>query len=605
MKNNEKRKKRVAIYIRVSTEDQVEKYGPKIQREAIMNFIESRKHTDTPFEFAGENYVYFDNISGTTKLEDRPKFAKLIEDIELSSSENRPFDIVVVYRIDRFARKLKILHEVIDFFEENEIQFASVSENIDTSTPFGRAILSIIGVIAELEIETIKQRTQGGRESAANDGVFMGRSTPYGYKKKDKKLAILENEAEGVRTIYDLYINQKYGIGKIAKYLREHKFLSPESSAKKNKKKGSFIKKQNSIYHWNDQSIRRILTNEIYTGVYYYGKQKKGKKLPKSKWKKSDYLMPIIIDIVNFKKAQDILKESKARNTSSLKRSEPYYLGGLLTCDNCFHLKENNGSRNNWNGTGKKNPKTGKHSYFYVCSRKHCSKYDVRCTALPLPAKELEKFIIKKCLELISSPLAVYNHQQKLNSSKIEIKILNKQLEKINKLISGIPVRRKHISTQHEHGLISDTELKKRAKEINESELTYQKELKDIQVKIAQNNISEGYLRTLDLFNKKYQKVLKNVSKNKKLVDEIVHMLIDEIVVYSRNRKDTDVIAGPKKEDQKIPFRLSIRLKLPQDILNEISKQEHLIEPTFYGATEKASELTDASSSAINTSRGR
>jgi len=595
--------KKVAIYLRVSTDDQVEKYGPKIQKEAILNLIESRKYTDEPFIFAGEEYVYFDNgISGTIPPDERPALARLKEEITFSNPENRPFDVVIVYRIDRFARKLKVLHEIIDFFEESEIKFVSVTENIDTTTPFGRAILSIIGVIAELEIETIKQRTQAGREVSAHSGTYMGNAPVYGYKKReDKKLSIIREEAEGVKTIFDLYVNKKYGIGKIAKYLQDHKLLSPESSTIKNKKREGTSKKQNSPFHWNDLSVRRILKNELYTGIYYYAKSKKGKKLPKEEWKKSDYSMPIIIDLLTFEKAQKILEKSKTINISSRKRPEPYYLSGLLTCDACFHLKGNNGHRNNWNGVPKLMKGNNKYAYYYVCSRKSHSKYNTKCKTLPLPAKEIEDFVIENCLKLISNPLAVYKHQQTLSSSKTEIKKLHNQQEKINGLISGIPNRKRQLSIQHEHGLISPKELKERTQEINNPELLYRNELRDIYEKIAQNNISDGYLKTLELFSEKYQNVLKKVSGNKELVEEVIHMLVDEIVIYSRDKKNTDIIAGPKKDGQEVPFRLSMRLKLPQDILAEISSQEHLINPTI----EKTSESTDVSSSVSNTSRGR
>ena len=178
---------RVALYLRVSTDDQVDKYGLDAQRTAIEALIKSKGQFEDGRDkmmLAGKAYEYIDDgISGTTKMDERPEFTRLKEDVLNAPRGQKPFDLIAVYRIDRFARKLKILMDILNFFEEYDIEFLSANESIDTSTPFGRAMLGIMGVIAELELETIKERTQKGREEANLKGVFMGSHPPYGYTK--------------------------------------------------------------------------------------------------------------------------------------------------------------------------------------------------------------------------------------------------------------------------------------------------------------------------------------------------------------------------------------------------------------------------------------
>ena len=181
---------RVAIYLRVSTEDQAEKYGLKAQRAAIEGIIKSRGTLEdgkTPaMILAGKAYEYVDiDISGSLNIDERPEFRRLKEDILDAPEGSKPFDVVAVFKIDRFARKLKILMKVIEFFEEYKLEFISATESIDTSTPFGRAMLGIMGVIAELESETIRERTMRGREQAIKEVIFMGNHTPFGYQKKE------------------------------------------------------------------------------------------------------------------------------------------------------------------------------------------------------------------------------------------------------------------------------------------------------------------------------------------------------------------------------------------------------------------------------------
>src|SRR3989344_4066280 len=144
--NNEEIQLKVALYLRVSTDDQADKYGLNSQREAIESLVKSKgqlKDGRPKMVLAGKAYEYIDDgISGTIEIDRRPEFIRLKEDV-LNGIERgvKPFDVVAVYKIDRFARKLSILLSVLGFFKKTGIEFISASESIDTSTPFGRAML--------------------------------------------------------------------------------------------------------------------------------------------------------------------------------------------------------------------------------------------------------------------------------------------------------------------------------------------------------------------------------------------------------------------------------------------------------------------------------
>src|SRR3989344_1050723 len=253
---------KVAFYLRVSTEDQVEKYGKDLQKTAIEAFVASRGKLDDgktdAMSLASEAFIYVDEgISGTTPLEERPEFARLMEDIRHSDKAGKPFDVVAVYKMDRFARRLKILLEAFEFLNSYDIQVISTRETIDTSTPFGRAILGIVGVLAELEMETIRQRTIEGKAEARKAGVFMGSVPPYGYNKDENKhLIILDAEAEIVRKIYDMYLLENIPITTIGRELANLKVYSPSYSATviHKKRRGKPHKKQNP-YFWNTSMV--------------------------------------------------------------------------------------------------------------------------------------------------------------------------------------------------------------------------------------------------------------------------------------------------------------------------------------------------------------
>src|SRR3989344_2090616 len=337
---------RVAIYLRVSTEDQVEKYGLKAQRSAIEGAIKSKGTLEdgvTPsMVLAGEAYEYVDgDVGGRTELDQRPEFRRLKEDILKSPQGSKPFDVVAVFKIDRFARKLRILMDVIKFFEVYKIEFISATESIDTSTPFGRAMLGIMGVIAELELETIKERTQTGREQANLKGVFMGGHPKYGYTKNDEgHLIIFEKEAEVVRRIYSLFTINKFSPQKIADILTDEEVLTSDASAVKYGKRKGTSHKTNPSYFWRAERIREILSDRIYTGIRYYDKSKKGKLLSRNEWKESSYRHEAIIYSHIFELAQQQLLKLSDRKTLTKRQDEGniYLLSALLKCDHCRKL---------------------------------------------------------------------------------------------------------------------------------------------------------------------------------------------------------------------------------------------------------------------------
>ncbi len=139
--------KRVAIYVRVSTKDQ--------SVEMQLNDLErySKERGFNVFK------VYKDNISGTKNT--RPGLDHLMND-----ARKRKFDMVLVWRFDRFARSTKHLVNALYEFRSLAIDFISYQENIDTSSPLGEAILTIISAMDTLERDIIAERVKGGLRKA-------------------------------------------------------------------------------------------------------------------------------------------------------------------------------------------------------------------------------------------------------------------------------------------------------------------------------------------------------------------------------------------------------------------------------------------------------
>jgi DNA invertase Pin-like site-specific DNA recombinase len=150
---------RVAIYARVSTAGNGQ--DPAMQTRELREYCDRRGWT-----VAGE-YVDI-GISGTK--ERRPELDRL-----LAEAHRRRFDAVVVWRFDRFARSVSHLLRALETFKALGIEFVSLSEQVDTSTPTGKMVFTVLGAVAELERSLIVERVRAGLRNARAKGKRLGR----------------------------------------------------------------------------------------------------------------------------------------------------------------------------------------------------------------------------------------------------------------------------------------------------------------------------------------------------------------------------------------------------------------------------------------------
>lgn len=563
---------RVAAYIRVSTEDQAEKYGPEMQWEAINAYVKSKGRLEDGREVMviDPKHVYHDHMSGTTELRARDGFAQLIEDIEQAPKDRKPFDVVAVYKVDRFARRLKILLQTIEFFDNHKIEFLSVNESIDTSTPFGKAILSIMVVIAELEIETTKMRTQGGRKAAFNKGIFQG-TAPFGYTKDaEKRLIVLSSEAAVVKQMYDWFVFEGYSTQDIATKLTQENIFSPDASAVQHHKRKGDIHKIHGATFWRGEKVRDILNDRVYLGLQYGNKTKKNKDVPKDQWVLSDYRHEPIIEPSIFAKAQEKLVASASKAISRKENERQYLLRSLIKCGHCRKLET---EMLTWHGFEK--TKNNQTSYFYRCGGKTTAKHSVSCPTLPIPGEQIDEYIINFVKSLLDNPEATYKYQLNLQSTKVRTKNLQTERSRHRDSLNQIPSRKENLSIQHELGKLSDEQFDERTAKVEAEELQLTKRMTEIDQILGQQAMSEGYTKSFAVFAKKYRKALDEAFNNFDDKYTLVHALIDKIIIYSRPvNHDFDKVAGKKKAGQQMPNEIKIELKLPQQIIADLVERK-------------------------------
>jgi site-specific DNA recombinase len=199
--------KKVAIYARVSTEEQAkEGYSITAQLQTLRQYAQLYN-----WEVV-EEYVD-EGISGKS-IKGRPAMKRLIDDVEINK-----FDAVLVWKISRLSRNMLDTLVILDKFEKYDVKFISYSENFDTGSPIGRLVLQIMASIAEMERNTLSENVKLGMKQRALEGQWNGGSV-FGYDTVEKQLVINHKEAEIVKMIFEMYASGK-GLKAIANYLNK------------------------------------------------------------------------------------------------------------------------------------------------------------------------------------------------------------------------------------------------------------------------------------------------------------------------------------------------------------------------------------------------
>jgi site-specific DNA recombinase len=226
--------KRVAIYTRVSTEDQAkEGFSLANQRERLRAYAAARDWAVT------REYVD-DGASGRSTM--RPQYQRMME-------EKNEWDVLLVLKMDRIHRNSKNFMMMMEDLNAWGKEFASMSESLDTSTAMGRFVMDIIQRIAQLESEQIGERVYWGMSQKAKEGAGrLGFQPPYGYRFDGERLVIDAGEAEVVRRIYAQYLD-----GATANQIATGLELDDVPT-----KQGG---------RWARQTVTKILQNPVYIGL--------------------------------------------------------------------------------------------------------------------------------------------------------------------------------------------------------------------------------------------------------------------------------------------------------------------------------------------------
>ena len=313
-------RKRVAAYVRVSTDDDEQIQSFNSQKQYYQEKISKNKE----WVMVG---IYADEAITGTKTDKRDQFLKMISDCEAGL-----IDVVITKSISRFSRNLVDTLTYTRLLKQSGVTVIFEKENIDTSTMESEMQLSLLSALAQNEVESLSQNVKMGIQYKMARGELMGFNgcLGYDYNPEDKSISVNHAEAETVRLIYDLYI-AGYGANVIAKKLTE--------MSKVNKK---------GIVKWTDSGVRGILKNEKYKGDLMMGKTYTVDPISKrrldnrgeaNKYYTKNHHEPIVSEEI-WDAAQEILKSRYRDNTMSEEGTRKRYirkyaLSSMCECGFC------------------------------------------------------------------------------------------------------------------------------------------------------------------------------------------------------------------------------------------------------------------------------
>jgi len=363
---------RVAVYTRISTDEDHQPYSLEAQTERLNAFIRSQDG----WELARR---YTDEMSGS-KLE-RPGLQKALTDARLHR-----FDVLLVYRVDRLSRSVRGLAQILEELDQAGVHFRSATEPFDTGAPAGRMMVQMLGVFAEFERATLIDRVIAGMERKAAHGGWLGGLVPFGYE-IDSATSTLKpraDEAAVVPVIFELCTNGQLGSRAIAMSL----------NARGQRTRTGRL--------WSHKAVLQILRNHVYAGeVRFRGLTHPATHDP-------------LIDKDTFEACQAILDARGEDHSHRRSYATDYLLAGLVHCEHC----------------GKRFIGTSAHGKlyryrYYTCFSRH--RYGrVACQADRLPAERLDQAVVDSLLGTLANTNLI---EQALREAEAQIGQLRPRLD--------------------------------------------------------------------------------------------------------------------------------------------------------------------------------
>lgn len=510
--------------------------------ESIENQIElCKEYCDKNYLGEKIEYIIYEDEGFSGGNTNRPEFQQLLKD-----AKAKKFNALICYRLDRISRNVADFSTTLELLQSNNIDFISIKEQFDTSTPMGRAMVYISSVFAQLERETIAERVRDNMLQLAKTGRWLGGQAPLGFEPekityideefKERTLMKLtpdEKELEIVKLIYNTYL-QEQSITQVVKKLN--------LSGIKGKNGGDF----------NSSQVGRILRSPLYvssneivskylqsTGINVFGVPNGCGYLTYNKTKKmttnrdiTEWIAAVakhegIINSIEWIQVQDLLDKNKDKKVVRLGTgsSNNAVLSGILKCAKCganMIVKHGHSS--------KKNP--GMKYDYYVCSNKD-GKYVDKCDNKNIRVDRLDEIIISE-MKSYNKELLIEGLKENLKKSTENIE--HDQINNINKQIEEKTFERNNLRKR-----IPKAKDEETAEMLMEDLKTINDEIKELQSSLTNLETNKSEITNESNNIKIVVDALKNFNDKIDIIDDTIQkrLLIQSITEWIKWNGET------------------------------------------------------------------
>lgn len=504
---------KVWLYYRLSRDEDAELNSLNNQRNILVEYANANNH-----EIVGESFD--DNVSGMHF--NREGISKIYEQVE-----NKAIDAIIVKDLSRLGRHRTQTAMFIDYLREHDVRVLSVTENIDTSNEDDDLMIGFKGIFNDMYARDISKKIRAGYKQKQKNGIVI--TVPLGYfkDKNTNEIVIVEEEAEIVRKIFDLYL-LGYGLKAIAKKLNDEGIKSPQYYQNKmyNKKLSSNKPEITGRYLWVNTTVKRILQNEFYIGTVTCHKTYTSKinhirkALPEDEQFKHENFAPAIISKDKWEQVQFLLSSKRSNNVRASSGNPCHRYTGLIECGDCgctFVCK-----KRKW--------KDKPDRIEYNCNGYH--RYGKEhCTAHRIDEEYLDKLIYNELMsikdEALSNYKSIESDVKKWMSNKgtvtNKLKQLNTSLEQRKSDQKKILLER---IRDREHADIYTEMLEKCESDIQKLEY---------EIKSIQDYNSTIKKRKAEM--KDSVQIIEEIIKDEAISDANLRLLVDKIIIFEKDKK--------------------------------------------------------------------
>lgn len=308
--------KRVALYIRVSTEEQARIQDGSLvsQRQRLIEYVDCQNRRETGW---GQVVDLYCDEGKSAKDMNRPEFQRLIQDVRTGK-----VNLIVSTELSRMSRSIRDFCELWDIFKKHSASFVTLREQFDTTTAAGEMMVFNLINFAQFERKQTAERISANWLSRAKRGLWNGGSIPLGYDRNQKnpgELLPSKVESQQVKEVFHLFL-EKGSVRQTCRELSKRGLFSKKYINKHGLEKGGG--------HFTVPSLFRILTNKAYIGLREIGKANGTVDVVKASWEP-------IVDLELFNQVQEKLSANKNKYKPDEWKRYPYPLTELLICGEC------------------------------------------------------------------------------------------------------------------------------------------------------------------------------------------------------------------------------------------------------------------------------